>query len=83
MKRFLSLFLMLLMLTSISVVAFADTSAEAEGPANEISSIVSGDSTRAEETVWCFRTYQGVFQMRLWSLTYGKWLTDWIDVGPA
>lgn len=35
---------------------------------------------RIEETRWYFRTVDGVKQMRLWSITYGKWLTDWITV---
>ena len=83
MKRFLSLVLALLMLTSVSVTAFADTSSEGERLNVEKLAIKSDEPTRAEETRWYFRTYQGVFQMRLWSLTYGKWLTDWIDVGPA
>lgn len=34
---------------------------------------------RTEETVWVTREYNGKKQMRLWSLTRGKWLTDWID----
>lgn len=35
---------------------------------------------RAEETIWYYRTIDGVKQMRLWSLTYGRWLTDWITL---
>lgn len=34
----------------------------------------------SEETVWCTRVYNGMLQRRLWSITYGEWLTDWIDV---
>lgn len=36
---------------------------------------------RVEETIWYFRTVDGVKQKRLWSITYGVWLTDWITVG--
>lgn len=36
-------------------------------------------SPMVEETEWVYRIYNGVYQKRLWSLTYGKWLTDWID----
>lgn len=43
-------------------------------PANE-----SEVSTRALETQWCYRTYNGRFQRRLWSITYGVWLTEWIN----
>ncbi len=35
--------------------------------------------TRAEETKWYYRTVNGVLQKRLWSVTYGRWLTDWMD----
>lgn len=86
MRRFLSLTLSLLILASFSVAAFADLSDEPNSP-NIIEegtvSLESSESTRAEETEWCFRIYQGRVQMRLWSITYRKWLTDWIDVGPA
>ena len=33
--------------------------------------------TRAEQTVWKYRTVNNKLQKRLWSITYGKWLTDW------
>ena len=32
---------------------------------------------KAEKTEWRFRVIDGRGQKRLWSLTYGKWLTDW------
>lgn len=35
---------------------------------------------RADENVWYTRVYNGKLQKRLWSNTYGVWLTDWIDV---
>lgn len=37
----------------------------------------SSISPRAEETVYKYRVVDGKLQKRLWSLTYGKWLTDW------
>ena len=33
----------------------------------------------AEETMWYIRNYNGRVQKRLWSITEGRWLTDWID----
>lgn len=36
-------------------------------------------SPMAEEVEWCYRKYDGKWQKRLWSITYGRWLTDWID----
>ncbi len=37
-------------------------------------------SERVNEVVWKYRTYNGKRQKRLWSVTYQKWLSDWIDV---
>ncbi len=31
-----------------------------------------------EETEWMFRIWNGELQKRLWSNTYGRWLTGWI-----
>ncbi len=42
-----------------------------------------GVSPMSEETMWYTRIYNGMLQKRLWSITYGKWLTDWIDVEPV
>lgn len=37
---------------------------------------------RPEETEWVTRTTdEGWIQIRLWSITYGYWKTDWITVG--
>lgn len=40
-------------------------------------------SPMSEETVWYNRIYNGMLQRRLWSVTYGKWLTEWEDVAPV
>jgi len=32
-----------------------------------------------EMTRLYFRWYGGVLQMRVWSITNGRWLTDWIS----
>lgn len=34
-------------------------------------------SPRAEQTEWVYRFVNGKLQKRLWSITYGKWLTKW------
>lgn len=34
--------------------------------------------TRGEVYKWYYRTYKGREQMRLWSITEGRWVTDWI-----
>ena len=35
---------------------------------------------QAEEVVWYYRYVAGGKQKRLWSRTYGHWITDWIWV---
>lgn len=82
MKRTLSLLLALVVSLSVTVSAFADTLVAPDGSDVEIIAVKPGESTRAEETTWYFRVYNGMVQMRKWSLTYRRWLTDWIDVGP-
>lgn len=42
----------------------------------------SGISTCAEVVRWYYRMNNGVEEMRLWSVTYQKWLTDWVPVNP-
>jgi len=32
----------------------------------------------AEVTQIVFRTYHGVLQWRVWSVTWGRWITDWL-----
>ncbi|MCQ4935136.1 MULTISPECIES: hypothetical protein [Anaerotignum] len=36
----------------------------------------------AEQTEWRYRLVDGDWQKRLWSLTYGKWLTEWEWIIP-
>lgn len=82
MKRILSFVLALTLLFTVPCAALAEGLAAPDGSDVEIIAVRPGDSTRSEETAWYFRVYNGILQMRLWSLTYGRWLTDWIDVGP-
>lgn len=45
--------------------------------------LYTGDSdivARYEETEWKIRVNNGVLEKRLWSITYGRWLTDWMPV---
>lgn len=82
MKRVTSFLLSLMIVLSISILAFADVLEAPDGSDVEIIAVESGDSTRAEETTWYYRVHNGILQKRLWSLTYGYWKTDWIDIGP-
>ena len=81
MKRIVCLLLSLLLLVSLSVPAFADFAND--HAQTEITSTGKDPGPmRPEETVWYYRTTDtGLFQKRLWSLTYGYWLTDWITIG--
>ena len=51
--------------------AFADTLSN-----NYSSQSIS--NARVEQVTWKYRTYKGKKQRRLWSITYEKWLTDWL-----
>ena len=83
MKRIISLFLAIIICLSFSATVFAESPFDQDlpGDGSEYSGRV--DPMRPEETVWYFRTFNGMKQMRLWSLTYGRWLTPWIDIGPV
>lgn len=37
-----------------------------------------GASVQAEEVRIYYRVNDGVREMRIWSITYGRWLTDWV-----
>ena len=73
MKKFVLWLVTLSLVFSIcSVPAFAT-----EPPVTEPKDTVE---PRTDEAIWITRTYNGKLQKRLWSTTYGIWLTDWIDV---
>ena len=36
--------------------------------------------TRQEQFKWYYRMYNGHEQKRLWSITYARWVTEWMDV---
>lgn len=73
MKKILVIMMSILALSSIYCVPVlaSDNSPEY--------GIQTFDNARTYETVWYTRTYNGKQQKRLWSLTHGCWLTDWID----
>ena len=74
MKKIISVFLALILSLTFITSAFADSAPVEQIIAAEDSSI----QPRAEELMWYFRYNNGVPEKRLWSITYGKWLTDWI-----
>ncbi len=77
-KTLLALFLALL--TLAGTCAAAD--AAGVGASAQAINRPGVASPQAEETVWCTRWHNGKQQKRLWSITHGIWLTDWIDIDP-
>ena len=74
-KRIFAIIVLLVLLTSImpfSVNAAVFQSKETE--------LVEEEIQRAEQTEWHYRINNGVLEKRLWSITYGRWLTDWIPI---
>lgn len=70
-KRILAMFVALMCTVSLLIApvqAYAPPSDE------------GGISVQSEHVCWVYRTNNGVEEMRLWSVTYGRWLTDWIPV---
>ena len=78
MRRFVCLLLVLIFSLTISEPVFADYS---DDFTCQIESDNYGDNTRAEETTWVYWRHDGVVERRLWSITYGVWLTDWEIIG--
>ncbi len=75
MKSLVSLLLALCMMFSFSITAFAENPGVPEDDTQTV-------EPRWEETEWVYRVYNGNYEKRLWSYTYGVWRTDWIIVGP-
>lgn len=74
-----------LLLALVTVMSGAGAlAAEAAAPVSPTNVAGNGIvSPLAEEKVWCTRVYNGWLQKRQWSLTYERWLTDWINVCPV
>lgn len=84
MSKLLVLFFALLCLGSAVPALAADVDMYHPVPIAEIGDgyvIYVEANPRAEEVGWVYRenTVTGQWQRRLWSYTYAKWLTDWID----
>lgn len=73
-KRAIAILMVLLM--SVTMLAMTATAAAAEINLDG----AEGQMERVEQVIWYYRTYNGVEQKRLWSITYNCWITDWIDV---
>ena len=81
MKRIITLFITLIMCSTLLVPsAFADVAEADSSVSAKETSIVE---PLVEQTAWVWRINNGYYEKRLWSNTYGKWLTDWIVVCPV
>lgn len=72
------LLIVLAALCTINIIGVAAFAAEIPEEVPVSSDTIVTPQT--EEVEWIFRMYYGVMQKRLWSITYGVWLTDWMDV---
>lgn len=72
MKKLVSILLALNLCLAISIPAFAATTVPPSQKAN------AEAVTRAEQTEWRYRVYNGQKQKRLWSITNECWLTEWM-----
>jgi len=73
-KRAVSVVIILVILFSFAVTASA---AATNSVADPISAEEQSVTPRQELTRWYFRMNNGVVEQRLWSITFGRWLTDW------
>ena len=79
-KTFVSIIAVVLVFSCLTGVASAATVAQSYTIEVETTEADGEMSVSAEETEWYLRVFEGRLQKRLWSNTYGKWLTDWMDV---
>ena len=79
MKKIVSLILILIVLFALMVpVAVASENAQTE---KAVVADYYDVSPRWEQTQWVFRVDNGRLYQRLWSITFGRWLTDWQLIG--
>ncbi len=81
MKKRIIPVLFALMITSTALPMLPVFAQEATTPVNqEVTTSEEGVMPLAYEYRWYYRTYKGKEQKRLWCITTGEWMTDWIDV---
>ena len=73
-KLIISALIVIMSINMFAVVGFAQDTKEA--PSTESTNI----QTRVEETGWFYKVENGVLYKRLWSYTWGVWLTNWTRV---
>ena len=77
-KKLLVCLLVSVMALSFAVPAMAATITEPES----VNAVVDyeGIAPRNEMTRFYWRTYNGILQFRVWSITNGRWINDWTNV---
>lgn len=73
MRKAVSIFSVLIVLMSLAFPAYAASDIK-------ISKNRSDITLFSEQKRWVYRQHNGIKQKRLWPVTYGDWLTDWISV---
>ena len=86
-KKVLTLLLVAMMaLPLFALPIAAATTAEVSVVSIQPEAVDTADTLIApfgtEYTQIYWRTYRGVLQFRVWGLTSGRWLTDWLPVNP-
>ena len=77
MRKGKMLFLNLFLLLVISFCTQNIVKAEKE---NDMNIVSITDGRAYEETQWYYRTVNGIRQKRLWSITEGHWIGEWISI---
>lgn len=76
MKKMKVIILSMILCMSFSMHGWASTVQNSTVANNAM--YMSDVNERAEVTKWYYRTVDGVKEKRLWSVTYGYWITDWM-----
>lgn len=63
---------------ALSLVSLPATAQAIHREALYTASDEGGIAPHSERVKWYFRTNNGVLEKRLWSITYGHWITAWV-----
>ncbi len=69
--------LLLALLSTIFLLQVPTTTVLVEA-SSQASTCSPSFTARKQRILWYYRTYNGSYQKRLWSITHNKWLTDWL-----
>ena len=78
-KRLISCFLVIVLTLMFTLPVMAADVVIAEPVVAVEDGIEFTPFTEMTQIVW--RNYQGQLQFRVWSITNGRWLTDWVNFG--